>query len=111
MKELTKLFRRSKQALYQSNVLDNIKKSYPFGQKYPLFDITDVENWNMRLIRFDGFVALGLAQGVGRGNLLQDAPTIEVNDSVCPRCSSFAIHEPASNRFWCPNCKLIHMSE
>lgn len=109
MKELTKLFRRSKQALYQSKILDHIKKYYPFGEKYPLFDIGDVKEWNIKLIRHDGFVALGMLHGVGRGNLLQDAPTIEVNDSVCPNCGSFAVHEPSSGRFWCPECKIVQL--
>lgn len=107
MKELTKLFRRSKQALYQSKILDHIKKYYPFGEKYPLFDVDDVKDWYIRLMRFDGFAALGMAHSVGRGNLLQDAPTIAMYDSVCPNCGSFALHEPSSNRFWCPNCQII----
>lgn len=111
IQELMKLFRRSKQALYQSKILDRIKKSYPFGEKYPLFDIDDVKEWNIKLIRHDGFVALGMAPGVGRGNLLQDAPTIEVNDSVCPNCGSFAVCAPSFNRFWCPECKIVQLRQ
>lgn len=111
VQELTKLFRRSKQALYQSAILEQMRKTYPFGHKYPLFDIDDVKDWHLRLLRFDGLVALAVLPKRGRGNLLQNAPTSTDYDSNCPRCASFAIYDSSSNRFWCPNCQIIQLEK
>lgn len=111
VQELTKLFRRSKQALYQSGILEQIKKAYPFGEKYPLFDVDDVKDWHLRLLRFDGLVALALLPRRGRGNLLQHAPTTNEFDYICPQCESFAVYDSSSNRLWCSNCNIIQLEK
>ena len=111
IQELVKLFRRSKQALYQSGILEQIKKAYPFGEKFPLFDIDDVQDWHLRLLRFDGLVALALLPKRGRGNFLQHAPTTNQYDSNCPNCKSFAVYDSSSNRFWCANCQIIQLEK
>ncbi len=111
VQELTKLFRRSKQALYQSAILEQMRKTYPFGQKYPLFDIDDVKDWHLRLLRFDGLVALAVLPKRGRGNLLQNAPTANDFDYICPQCTSFAVYDSSSNRLWCPNCNIIQLEK
>lgn len=113
IQELIKLFRRSKQSLNQAGILDKIKKVYPFGEKFPLYDIKDVEEWHLKLIRFDGLVALGVIPGRGRGNvLIQDIILSSAYDSVCPGCGSFCVcNYSSSNLAWCPNCQFVQIQK
>lgn len=111
IQELTKLFRRSKQALNQAGILDQIKKHFPFGPKFPLYDVEDVEVMNEKLVRYDGMVALGIIpRQHGRGKFLINNIIITSEfDCDCPICGSFSVFYPyPTKRIWCPNCQIIN---
>lgn len=112
-KEICALLRRSRAGLKSSGLMDALGKSYPFGPKNPLYDIEDVEQWRLALLRHDGLVALRRRHP--KTPLLDAARIGDAHDATCPGCGGWAIADPEPDdepqRVWCSECGIVELDK
>jgi hypothetical protein len=108
-KEVCALLRRSRAGLKGSGLMDILGKSYPFGPRNPLYDRTDVEQWQVALLRHDGLVALHRRHP--KTPLLDAAQIGYAHDTTCPKCGGWAMADPKTSdgprQVWCPECDVV----
>jgi hypothetical protein len=115
--QVAELLRRTRQAIHSAGISQLIPSTSPFGgQKHRLYDVAEVENWRLALLRYDGEDALGYPVPP----VVQEARKIaDEFDTQCLECGNWAWgdHETQAQRrqwlkqaglwprrTWCPQC-------
>ena len=92
-------------------LLRRIRKVFPFGPRFPLYNAEDVERWGVAIDWHDALVAFGLRNS--RAPLISAADIEDLFQRACPRCGITAYREPPdlrgrwSLRVWCPQHGVV----
>jgi predicted nucleic-acid-binding Zn-ribbon protein len=116
--EVCSILRRPRQILSRAGILDRLKKTYPFNNKTPLYDLQQVNTLTKDFVRQDGMIALGQLPRLTPLIKALDGYSAE-QDSTCPQCGSMSIVEKpitkddhsGAHKMWCPKCGIINNLE